>query len=106
MCARARGIFQGEKDPFSLQATPTGASPAKGARPRCLYTCAPNPLVLSPLCPCAALTGGKNLEAEPLLATHLPALGFFPFSLFATAREGEQGEWGEGRKSGEGRPRP
>jgi hypothetical protein len=79
----------GEKDPFALQATLTGASPAKGARPCHLYARAPNPLAPRPLCPCAALTGGLYPEAEPLLATHLPALGFCPFSLFATTREGE-----------------
>jgi hypothetical protein len=79
--ARTKGIFQGEKDSFALQATPTGASPAKGAWPRRLHGRAPNPLAPSPLCPCAALTGepiprGRASAGHP--PTRIGVLPLFP----------------------------
>jgi hypothetical protein len=95
-CARAllRNLQGKEKTPLPLTPRRQGL---RQPRPRDHVSSsarASNPLAPSSFAPAPPQPGGLYPEAGPLLATHLPALGFCPLSLFATAREDEKGKWG------------
>jgi hypothetical protein len=91
----------GEKDPFALQATLTGASPAKGARPCHLYARAPNPLAPRPLCPCAALTGGLYPEARGRASAGHPPTRIGVLPLFPVRNHKRRRVGGVGRRKEE-----